>query len=146
MLLHGYFLSSNSLTDDELQCLEAYSDIIKWSVIVVRLANDLETSFDEMERGDVSKSIQIYMHETGASVEDARKHVKHLISEAWSKINEARPANSPLNRGFVDMVTNMARVVQFIYQYGDGHGHDIEGKNKDHVVSLLIDPIPIKSK
>ncbi|XP_052173595.1 terpene synthase 10-like [Diospyros lotus] len=146
MLLHGYFLSANFLTNDELQCLETYPDIIKWPAIVARLTNDLGTSSDEMKRGDVPKSIQIYMHETGASVEDAREHVKHLINKAWNKINEARVTDSPFNRAFVEMATNLARVAQFIYQYGDGHGHDIGGKNKDRVISLLIEPISLTSK
>ncbi|XP_052172303.1 terpene synthase 10-like [Diospyros lotus] len=147
VLYHGYFLSTNSLTDDdELKCLETYPDIIKWSSIIARLANDLVTSSDEMKRGDMPKSIETYMHETGASIEDAREHVKHLISEAWSKINEARAADSPFNRTFVDMATNFVRFSQFIYQHGDGYGNDIGGRKKDRVISLLFDPIPLTSK
>ncbi|XP_052173594.1 terpene synthase 10-like [Diospyros lotus] len=146
IIFHGLFLSANSLTENELQCMETYPDIIKWPAIVTRLVNDLVTSSDEMERGDVPKSIQIYMHETGASIEDAREHVKQLIREAWIKINEARVANSPFNRTFVDLATNLARVAHFIYQHGDGHGHDIGDENKDRMISLLINPIPLASK
>ncbi|GMP87024.1 hypothetical protein CsSME_00039573 [Camellia sinensis var. sinensis] len=146
MLTHAYLLStnplSNPITQEELDSLENYHDLIKWPSLIVRLSDDLGTSWDEVERGDNPKSIQIYMHETGASAEDARDHVKHLISEAWKKLNEARLVDSPFNRIFVEIATNLARVSQFIYQHGDGHGHDVGGKNKERASLLLVEPIP----
>ncbi|CAL5431415.1 unnamed protein product [Camellia sinensis] len=144
LLTHAYFLSTNAITNEELECIEKCDDIIKWSSMVARLADDLGTSWDEVKRGDIPKSIQIYMHETGVSVEDAKEHINYLISEAWKKINEARVLDSSINGTFVEIVTNMARVSQFMYQHGDGHGHDIGGKNKERVTLLLIDPIPLK--
>ncbi|GFS37482.1 terpenoid cyclases/Protein prenyltransferases superfamily protein [Actinidia rufa] len=78
---------------------------------------------DEMERGDIPKSIQCYMHETGASEEDARKHMKYLIGEAWKKMNKARVEDGPLfSRAFIGVAENLARMAQCMYQYGDGHG------------------------
>ncbi|CAL5435351.1 unnamed protein product [Camellia sinensis] len=144
LLTHAYFLSTNAITNEELECIEKCDDIIKWSSMVARLADDLGTSWEEVKRGDIPKSIQIYMHETGVSVEDAKEHINYLISEAWKKINEARAVDSSINGTFVEIVTNMARVSQFMYQHGDGHGHDIGGKNKERVTLLLIEPIPLK--
>ncbi|CAL5435405.1 unnamed protein product [Camellia sinensis] len=92
-------------------CPEKCDDIIKWSSMVARLADDLGTSWDE--------------------VKYAKEHIVYLISEAWKKINEARVVDSSINGTFVEIVTNMARVSQFMYQHGDGHGHDIGGKNKE---------------
>ncbi|THG13153.1 hypothetical protein TEA_012692 [Camellia sinensis var. sinensis] len=125
--------STNAITNEELECIEKCDDIIKWSSMVARLADDLGTSWDEVKQGVIPKSIQIYMHETGVSTEDAKEHINYLISEAWKKINEARVVDSSINGTFVEIVTNMARVFQFMYQYGDGHGHDIGGKNKERV-------------
>ncbi|GMP98051.1 hypothetical protein CsSME_00046086 [Camellia sinensis var. sinensis] len=144
LLTHAYFLSTNAITKEELECIEKCDDIIKWSSMVARLADDLGTSWDEVKRGDIPKSIQIYMHETNVSAEDAKEHINYLISEAWKKINEAHVVDSSINGTFVEIVTNMARVSQFMYQHGDGHGHDIGGKNKERVTSLLIEPIPLK--
>ncbi|CAL5435401.1 unnamed protein product [Camellia sinensis] len=140
LLAHAYFLSTNAITNEELECIEKCDDIIKWSSMVARLADDLGTSWV----GDIPKSIQIYMHETGVSTEDAKEHINYLISEAWKKINEARVVDSSINGTFVEIVTNMARVSQFMYQHGDGHGHDIGGKNKERVTLLLIEPVPLK--
>ncbi|KAF2318688.1 hypothetical protein GH714_010079 [Hevea brasiliensis] len=72
ILVHAYFLVKSPITDDALKCLEEYSNIIRCSSMIVRLADDLGTSSDELKRGDVPKSIQCYMHETGASEAEAR--------------------------------------------------------------------------
>lgn len=40
----------------------------------------------ELKRGDVAKSIQCYMRETGASEEDARQHIQDLVTSTWMKI------------------------------------------------------------
>ncbi|KAI7998722.1 hypothetical protein LOK49_LG10G02988 [Camellia lanceoleosa] len=147
MLTYAYLLSTNPsvnpITQEELDSLENYRDLIKWASLIVRLANDFGTSWDEVERGDNPKSIQICMHETRASAKDARDHVKHLISEAWKKLNEARFVDSSFNRSFVEIATNLARVSQFMYQHGDGHGHDVGVKNKEHASLLLIKSIPL---
>ncbi|CAL5435377.1 unnamed protein product [Camellia sinensis] len=136
LLTHAYFLSTNAITNEELECIEKCDYMIKWSSMVARLADDLGTSWvcfedDEVKEGDIPKSIQIYMHEIGVSTEDANEHINYLISKAWKKINEACVVDSPINDTFVEIVTNMARVAQFMYQHGDGHGHDIGGKNKE---------------
>ncbi|KAI7996741.1 Terpene synthase 10 [Camellia lanceoleosa] len=51
-------------------------------------------------------------------------HVKHLISEAWKKLNEAKLVGSPFNPIFVEIMTNLPRVAKFMYLHRDGHGHD----------------------
>ncbi|KAF2284339.1 hypothetical protein GH714_020813 [Hevea brasiliensis] len=81
--VHAYFLVKSPITNDALKCLEEYSNVIRCSSMIVRLADDLGTSSDELKRGDVPKSIQCYMHETGASEAKARDHIRFLISETW---------------------------------------------------------------
>ncbi|KAL6326911.1 hypothetical protein AAG906_012518 [Vitis piasezkii] len=76
------------------------------------------------KRGDVPKSIQCYMYESGASEEEARKHVSYLIGDTWKKLNED---------GAVEMA-------QCMYQHGDGHGIEY-GETKDRVLSLLVEPV-----
>lgn len=99
-----------------------------------------------MARGDVLKSVQCYMHETGASEEKARAHVHQMISDAWEEMNyEAKTARSSslLSRGFVEGAMNLARVSQCIYQYGDGHGFPDKAKTIDRVMSLFVNPVPL---
>ncbi|CAK9316331.1 unnamed protein product [Citrullus colocynthis] len=89
---------------------------------------------DELERGDVPKSIQCYMNDTGALESNAREHIKHLIDETWKKLNKVEV--------FMEGAKNLARMVQCMYQHGDGHGIGHQ-ETKNRVMSLLIQPISI---
>ncbi|KAM7500252.1 hypothetical protein LguiA_024666 [Lonicera macranthoides] len=143
ILMHAYSLISNPLTKDALECLEKYPNLVRWSSMILRLSNDLGTSKDELKRGDIPKSIQCYMHETGASEEKAREHIHYLISETWKKMNEDRVIkNSPFNQIFVETALNLARMAQCMYEHGDGHGIE-HRETKDRILSLIINPIPL---
>ncbi|RVW71182.1 (-)-alpha-terpineol synthase [Vitis vinifera] len=131
ILVHAFFFVTNPITEDALECMEQYCNIIRWSSIILRLSDDLGTSSDELKRGDVPKSIQCYMHETGACEEDAREHIKCLIGETWKKMNEDRVVESPFSQTFIGIAINLARMSQCMYQYGDGHGVQ-NRETKDH--------------
>ncbi|XP_041011494.1 myrcene synthase, chloroplastic-like [Juglans microcarpa x Juglans regia] len=141
IMVHVYFAITNPITKEALGCLEEYSNIIHCSSMISRLADDLGTSKAEVERGDVPKSIQCHMNDTGASEEDAREYIRSLIGTTWKKFNEERTANSsPFPETFVEIVMNFARMAQCMYQHGDGHGVEY-GETKDRVLALLIHPI-----
>ncbi|KAG0456210.1 hypothetical protein HPP92_023998 [Vanilla planifolia] len=57
------YLLSEDLTSTALEELELYLDVLRYSCTIARLMDDLGTSTDELQRGDVSKSIQCYMKE-----------------------------------------------------------------------------------
>ncbi|EXB31237.1 Myrcene synthase [Morus notabilis] len=140
ILVHAYFFVTNPITKEGLACLEEYPSIIRQSSILLRLADDLGTSSDEIKRGDVPKSIQCYMHEAGVSEDEARQHIKWLISETWKQMNADRIADSPFSETFTEIATNLARMAQCMYQHGDGHGIQ-DRETKDRVLSLLVNPI-----
>nr|QWQ79604.1 TPS46 [Juglans sigillata] len=144
MLVHSFFFVTNPITKEALDLLEEYPDIIRWIAVIVRLADDLGTSTDEIERGDNPKSIQCYMNDTGASEKDAREFIRSLISATWKKVNEelGGTASSSFSETFIEIGMNCARMSQCMYQHGDGHGI-VDRETKDRVLALLIHPIPI---
>nr|POE74440.1 myrcene synthase, chloroplastic [Quercus suber] len=129
ILVHAYFSYTNPITKEALDCLEEYPNIVRLSSMILRLADDLGTSTDELKRGDVPKSIQCYMNETGASEEDAREYIRCLISATWNKMNEERSMTSPFSETFIEIAFNLGRMAQCIYQYGDGHESTTEGES-----------------
>ncbi|PWA69602.1 terpenoid cyclases/protein prenyltransferase alpha-alpha toroid [Artemisia annua] len=140
LLMHVRCLLSFSSIEEILQCMERTKNLIRYSSIVFRLADDLGTSSEEMARGDISKSIQCYMYESGATEEEARMHIKSLMMETWKKVNkELACMDSQIPREFINCVTNIPRMSQFMYNEGDGHGHP--AITKSHVSSLLFNPI-----
>ncbi|XP_044461392.1 terpene synthase 10-like [Mangifera indica] len=144
LLVHAYFLATDPITEETIECLEEYSNIIRWSSMILRLADDLGTASDEMEKGDVAKSIQCYMHETGASEEDGREHIGEMVAATWLKMNRDRLENPHLSTTFIDIAMNLGRMAQCIYQHGDGHGIEV-GQTRDNVLSLLVNPIQVQS-
>ncbi|KAK1393329.1 myrcene synthase, chloroplastic-like [Heracleum sosnowskyi] len=143
ILTHSYFLTATSITDEALQCLKTYPYIIRLSATILRLADDLGTSSHEMERGDTPKSIQCYMNDTGVSEEEAREHIKYMISETWKELNEERlVVQSIFPKTFIDMCLNLARISLSVYLYGDGHGAP-SSRDKERLMFLFVNSIPL---
>ncbi|CAN4107905.1 unnamed protein product [Withania somnifera] len=144
ILVHAYFLVANPTSKEALYYLENnYHDIIRCSALILRLANDLGTSSEELKRGDVPKSIQCYMNETKASEEEARQHIRALISQTWKKLNEAHYIEEhPFPKIFVTWAMNLARMAQCMYQHGDGHGGN-NSTTKNRIMELLFESIPL---
>ncbi|KAE8651964.1 terpene synthase 10 isoform X1 [Cucumis sativus] len=143
MLVHSYIFVSSQISKQELERLTKYEDTIRWSSTIMRLANDLLTPVpDEQNIGDVPKSIQCYMNETGSSEKNARVYIKHMVDELWKKLNEHDDEKLVSSQPFVKMSKNLARISQCMYQYGDGDMLDYN-KTNESVVSLLVTPIII---
>nr|AIE41601.1 1,8-cineole synthase [Artemisia annua] len=141
ILTHVNFLTTITSKEEILQFMETSDNIVRYSSLILRLADDLGTSSLEMARGDVPKSIQCYMHESGASEDEARMHIKDLILETWKKFNKEREhVKSKIAREFTYCAMNLGRMAQFMYREGDGHGH-LSDVTKSHVLSWLINPI-----
>ncbi|KAH9685731.1 Beta-myrcene/(E)-beta-ocimene synthase 2 [Citrus sinensis] len=142
----AYLSGTNPITEKELEFLESNQDIIHWSFKILRLQDDLGTSSDEIQRGDVPKSIQCYMQETGASEEVAREHIKDMMRQMWKKVNAYRAVkDSPLSQTTVEFILNVVRVSHFMYLHGDGHGAQNQ-ETMDVVFTLLFQPIPLDDK
>ncbi|KAL2495313.1 cineole-1 [Forsythia ovata] len=139
ILFHAYVCTINPILETDLGNLEQYPGTIRWPALVLRLMDDLGTSSDEIKRGDVPKSIQCYMHETGCSEEDARDHIKYIIDVTLKKMNKDILMDSPF-KDFVGTAMNLARISQCIYQYGDGFGVPHLDTQKN-LFSLLVEPI-----
>ncbi|CAA0806721.1 1-8-cineole synthase 1- chloroplastic [Striga hermonthica] len=143
ILTHAYFFVTYPIHNEAIQSLYDYHNIVRCSSMILRLANDLGTSSDEMKRGDVPKAIQCYMNETGASVDEAQAYIRFLIHEAWKEMNEERVlANCGFQKEFVNAAIELGRMAQYMYQYGDGHGMHFP-QMKYRIPSLLFEPMKL---
>ncbi|KAL2475540.1 cineole-1 [Abeliophyllum distichum] len=143
LLFNAFFCTINPITQKDLGHLEQYPGIIHWPSLVLRLTDDLGTSSDEIKRGDVPKSIQCYIQDTGCSEEDARDYVKYLIDVTMKKMNKDILMDSPF-KDFVGTAMNLARISQCIYQYGDGFGVP-HLETKKNIFTLIVEPIPLQN-
>ncbi|KAI3716641.1 hypothetical protein L1987_67655 [Smallanthus sonchifolius] len=141
IIKHAYLLTLTVVSEDTLEQIGRAANLIRYACLIVRLTNDMGTSSDELERGDVPKSIQCYMHESGASEVEAREHIKRLTLETWKKLNKELQTigSAGLSQEFIDCVTNLARMGHFMYTDGDKHGKP--DMFKPYMFSLFVDPI-----
>ncbi|OMO83635.1 hypothetical protein COLO4_22399 [Corchorus olitorius] len=143
ILVHAY-LATNSVRKECFKFFIEYSDMIKFASVIGRLADDLGTSSDELKRGDVPKSIQCYMHESGASEVEARHHIGELVDSTWKKINNHEPIADPsfFSETFLQIAVDLPRMVHCLYRHGDGYGIADGGETKNSILSLIVFPIP----
>ncbi|PWA93667.1 camphene synthase [Artemisia annua] len=135
-LCKAYLVEARWYYTKYMPTLKEYLDISEVSVSV-----PLMLTHDEMARGDVPKSIQCYMHETGATEEEARAHVRSLIIKVWQKLNKERAGlTTTYLKEFGECAANFGRMAQFMYQVADGHGHNID-LTEAYVLSLVLNPI-----
>ncbi|MED6208429.1 hypothetical protein PIB30_045002 [Stylosanthes scabra] len=139
ILVHTYFSIPHSFKREELPCIQQYCDIIRLTCTISRLVNDLGSYQRESDNGDTLKLIQCYMNETGASEDNAKEHIKSMLSLTWKKLNK-EACNSSLPQIFIDMALNLARMAMCMYNHGDGHTIQ-DSQMKNRVLSLIVHPI-----
>ena len=66
-----------------------------------------------------------------------------LIGETWKELNTIEVENSIFPRVFIEIVKNLARIGQCMYQYGDGHGTGCQ-EITNGIMSLFIRPISMQ--
>nr|WCC60120.1 terpene synthase [Pityopsis ruthii] len=145
IIRHAYWLTLTSVPEDALHRIERADNMINSASLIVRLTNDIGTSSDELARGDVQKSIQCYMKETGATEAKARAYIRQLILETWKKLNKERlEIGSEFEQEFVESVVNLARMGHFMYADRDKAHRDMHGNPetfKPYALSLFVNPI-----
>ncbi|GLT63589.1 hypothetical protein SLA2020_361450 [Shorea laevis] len=120
------------------------SEFLYLAALIGRLYDDLLTSEDEMERGEVVNAIKCYMVQERVSEEEARDHIKGLISDAWRKLNRLIASKS-LPKCLSDIALNTARCWQHMYKKGDWFSVQSEA-HKDTIISSFLEPIPMEQK
>ncbi|XP_064962923.1 monoterpene synthase 7, chloroplastic-like [Musa acuminata AAA Group] len=75
LILTLAYCTSDDVSQETLEDFHSCPEIARRSSMILRLCDDLGTSKDELERGDVPKYIQCYMHESGLSEYVARYHI-----------------------------------------------------------------------
>lgn len=95
----------------------------------------------EQERGHVASVVESYMKEYGTSREETAKIFRTMIANAWKDINEEcmRPTIVPLR--LMNVVVNVARLVEVFYKKADGITNP--EYLKDYIIKLFVNPIPV---
>lgn len=96
----------------------------------------------EINSGDVSKSIQCYMKEQNVTEQVARDHIRCLIRNYWTKLNQELNTFSNFTEPFKHTLLGLPRAAQCFYQYREGFTEP-DNETRDHINSVIIEPIPL---
>ncbi|XP_031499347.1 myrcene synthase, chloroplastic-like [Nymphaea colorata] len=142
-LIHAYFFMQHAIKEDATMDIDHYINLIKKSSITVRLQNDLGTSKDEIERGDVPKCIQCYMKEKSVSEEAARQYVDGLLGNAWKELHKecTEATSNGTSHPLVHCALNLARMAQFMYQHGDAYGFAERDYPVEPILKLMVESV-----
>jgi hypothetical protein len=83
------------------------------------------------------------MHETGATEQEAREHVRYLIHETWKKLNAEILNPYPFSKKFMGIPMDLARTAQCFYEDGDAYGIQ-DQETHGRLASLIVKPIPLQ--
>ncbi|RWR77287.1 alpha-terpineol synthase isoform X1 [Cinnamomum micranthum f. kanehirae] len=140
----SYPMIQQHISKAEIDLIPEDLNLLRWASIIFRLYNDLATSKAEQQRGDVPKSIQCYMHETGSSEEVAANHIRDLISDAWKELNAECLKPTSLSKHYVGLTLNSARSGVLMYHHDfDGFGVP-RSRTSAHITSIFFEPVPLK--
>ncbi|KAL0729015.1 hypothetical protein Bca4012_025108 [Brassica carinata] len=102
----------------------------------IRVASEFER-----KRKHVATGIDCYMKQFGVSKERAEEEIFNIVSNAWKDLNQELMRPHSVSFSLLMPILNLSRVIDVFYRYQDGYTHP--EFLKEHVVSLLIENIPI---
>ncbi|KAL6333390.1 hypothetical protein AAG906_028575 [Vitis piasezkii] len=120
VLVHMFFLLGHGITKRNVDIVDDFPENISSVAKILRLWDDLGSAKDENQDGHDGSYLECYMKEKpGTSIENARCHVMHTISETWKRLNKGCLAPNPFSTCFTKACLNVARMVPLMYSYDD---------------------------
>ncbi|TKY71585.1 (3S,6E)-nerolidol synthase 1 [Spatholobus suberectus] len=118
VLVHAFFLLDQSINKEIVAIIDNFPEIIHSVAKILRLSDDLEGAKSEDQNGLDGSYLDCYMKEhQDVSAEDAQRHVAHLISSEWKRLNREILTPNPLPSSFTNFCLNAARMVPLMYHY-----------------------------
>ncbi|KAJ9168992.1 hypothetical protein P3X46_020464 [Hevea brasiliensis] len=137
VLVHIFFLLGHGLTKEAVELVDSNPAIISSSAKILRLWDDLGSAKDEGQDGHDGSYVECYMKEyKGCTVENARKQVTHMISDAWKQLNQECLFQKSFSSTFTKACLNLARMVPLMYNYDDNQRLPVL---EHHVKSLFTE-------
>ncbi|KAK2639398.1 hypothetical protein Ddye_027193 [Dipteronia dyeriana] len=135
-----FLLMGDIANQQAFDWISNYPNIIKASAIIGRLMNDIVSHEFEHKREHVATSVECYMKQHRISKEEVIKLFRKEISDAWKDINqECLKPTAAVPIPILVCILNLSRVADLVYKDGDGYtnSHIL----KDHISSVLLNPV-----
>lgn len=137
----GSFLGMGEIADkNAFEWLRRKPKLVRASETLARIIDDIGSHKSEQERGHVASAVECFANQHGLTEEEATNKLRGMISSAWKDVNEEWLRAPVLSRHLLTRILNIDRMLEVIYEFGDGYT-DAEHL-KDHIARLFVNPIP----
>nr|AGW18161.1 terpene synthase 4-1 [Copaifera langsdorffii] len=141
MLTTVSFIGVGSIaTEEALKWVTKDPKIVKASLVICRLMDDIVSSKFEQERGHVVSALECYMKQHGTTEEETIVEFRRRVENAWKDINEACLQPFEVAKPLLMRSLNLSRVISLLYTDDDCYTHSA-GNTKKNIEALLINPV-----
>ncbi|ESQ39538.1 hypothetical protein EUTSA_v10001108mg [Eutrema salsugineum] len=105
-----------------------------------RLLDDITDFEEDMNKGYTANALNYYMKQHGVTIEEATREFHKMIEVIEKVVNEECLKTTNISRPVLMQVVNFGRMVNILYTSDDVYNHR-EGKLKEYLTTLLVDPI-----
>lgn len=95
---------------------------------------------EDMNKGYTANALNYYMKQHGVTKKEASREFHKTIEDINKIVNEECLKTTNISRPVLMQVVNYGRMVNILYTSDDVYNHR-EGKLKDYLTALLVDPI-----
>ncbi|KEH34358.1 (3S)-linalool/(E)-nerolidol/(E,E)-geranyl linalool synthase [Medicago truncatula] len=138
VLVHAFFLLDHvhGITKETIDILdEKFPNVIYSVAKILRLSDDLEGAKSGDQNGLDGSYLDCYMSEhQDISGEDVQRHVAHMISNEWKRLNQEILVANQFSSSFSNFCLNAARMVPLMYHY---KSNPSLSNLQEHVKSLI---------
>ncbi|XP_017979010.1 PREDICTED: (3S,6E)-nerolidol synthase 1 [Theobroma cacao] len=143
VLVHIFFLLGQGLNNQHVELIDNNPGMISSTATILRLWDDLGSAKDENQDGNDGSYVDCYMKEhQGVEVESVRKHVTHMISNAWKRLNHKCLSQNSFSLPFARASLNIARMVPLMYSYNE---NQCLPSLEEYMECLLFESVPMKT-
>ncbi|KAF7851493.1 hypothetical protein BT93_L3779 [Corymbia citriodora subsp. variegata] len=117
--------------------------MVKASAVVSRLMNDIAGHKLEQKRGHAASAVECFMKQYGVTEEEAKEELRKQVVDAWKDINEELRHPTAVPMPLLVQILNHTRTMHMTYDGETDHYTHAGTKLKEHVTSLLVNPLPM---
>ncbi|XP_010435292.1 PREDICTED: (Z)-gamma-bisabolene synthase 1 isoform X2 [Camelina sativa] len=140
-LMYSFVGMGETVGKEAYAWVRARPRLIKSLAAKGRLMDDMTDFENDMSNGFAANAINYYMKECLVTKEEAILDCQRMIWDINKTINEELLKTSDMPRRVLKQAHNFGRLLELLYTKSDDIYNCRDGKLKEYMVTLLIDPI-----
>ncbi|KAG7543166.1 Terpenoid cyclases/protein prenyltransferase alpha-alpha toroid [Arabidopsis thaliana x Arabidopsis arenosa] len=140
-LMYSFVGMGETVGKEAYEWVRSRPRLIKSLAAKGRLMDDITDFESDMSNGFAANAINFYMKQFVVSKEEAILECQKMVADINKTVNEELLMTTSVPRRVLKQALNFGRLLELLYTKSDDIYNCSEGKLKEYIVTLLIDPI-----